>query len=141
VLRSGRRPAGSLPTRVAIPVAGKADVLYFLHSGAWIEPGATHWSYLVRYGDGSSVTIPVIGGVNVRDWGQAGDAAPFPRTPGQRVTVWPDRVGNVVSPECGLYRLDWVNPHPDREIAAIEMVAEEKGGVPVLIAITGGKKK
>jgi parallel beta-helix repeat protein len=140
VLRSPQRPAGNLPPQVALPVGAKADILYFLHSGAWLTSGATHWSYVVRYADGSSVTLPVIGGANVRDWSQAGDATPFPRTPGQRVTVWPDKVGNVVSPECGLYRLDWVNPHPERQIATIEMVAAEDG-VPVLIAITRGVKR
>jgi hypothetical protein len=141
VLSSSRRPPGDLPRQVVIPVGARANILYILHSGAWISPGATHWSYVVRYADGTRATIPVMGGVNVRDWSQAGDATPFPRTAGQRVTVWPEKVGNVVAPECGLYRLDWVNPHPDREIATLEMGLVDDSAVPVLLAITRGTKR
>jgi hypothetical protein len=139
VLQSKYRPQSKLPSRVRIPVGRKADVLYFLHSGAWITPNQTHWSYIVRYRSGRTRTIPVVEGVNVRDWGHA-NITEFADTPTMRTVVAPEKAANTLSPTCGVYRTEWLNPHPGYTIREIEMVSE-KQGVPILLAITGGVRK
>jgi len=140
VLDSFRRPQSTLPKSVVVPVGRKADVLYILHSGAWLTPGKRHWTYIARYADGKSESIPVVAGVNVRDWSNA-NVADFENTKTMRTSVWPQFVGNALSPTCGIYEMEWLNPRPAVVIDEIQMVAAEQGGVPVLLAITVGQKK
>jgi len=139
VLRSRYRQSTDLPEQVAIPVGGKARVLYFLHSGAWITEGKPHWAYEVHYADGKQETISVVGGVNVFDWGGAEESRDFPNTESRRTTVWPQRVANMLSPKCGLFAMEWLNPRPQEPIREIRMVTAPEGGVPILLAITLGR--
>ena len=146
VLRSRRRPQSpDLPEQVAMAVGAKLDTLYFLHSGAWIKDGRKHWTYDIVYADGRTEEIPVIGGVGVRDWTLAGERYDFPNTAKRRASVWPQTVANIISPTCGLYVMEWLNPYPATPVKEIRMMtgSAEKGqsGVPILMAITLGAKK
>ena len=145
VLNAPRTRAQSdLPESVAIPIGTKADAFYFLHSGAWVNPGFTHpiWKYVLQYEDGATHEIPVISGVNIRDWSVAGLPYTFLDTDARRTTVWPQTVGNTLSPDCGLYILEHLNPHPELKIEEIRFVGDEKQfTVPILLAITLGREK
>jgi hypothetical protein len=139
VLHSRQRPQSKLPQSVTIPVGRKADVLCFLHSGAMLAPGMTNWTYRIRYADGKRETIPVIPGVNVRNWENSNNPE-FDHPPGLHTAPAPDRVGNTLSPMCGVYVTQWLNPRREVAIKEIEMVSAGEG-VPILLAITGGVKK
>jgi hypothetical protein len=140
VLQSRYRPAWTpVPKSVTITVGRKADVLYFLHSGAWLFGDVLQWSYVLTYADGTTERIPVIAGVNVRDWGRA-NVKEFDDPPGMRTTVAPEHVANTLAPTCGMYITEWLNPHPEADIKEIEMLSAGEG-VPILLAITGGVKR
>ena len=48
--------------------------------------------------------------------------------------------GGALFPHVNVYMLEWLNPHPDKEIAAIDMLASDSG-VPILLGITAGEHK
>ncbi|MDY0171007.1 MAG: hypothetical protein RBS80_30990 [Thermoguttaceae bacterium] len=48
--------------------------------------------------------------------------------------------GGLVFPQVNVYMLEWLNPHPEEEIAAIDFVSAGKG-VPILLGITTGTRK
>jgi hypothetical protein len=139
VLDSPARPQSKLPKSVVIPMDRKADALFFLHSGAYLEAGKLHWTYRILYADGKSEEIKMVAGANIRDWSQA-NLTDFENTKTTRTTVWPDKVGNVLSPTCGVYRLEWLNPRPKEAIKSVEMISAGRG-VPILLAVTAGAKK
>jgi len=146
VLKSKRRKQSqNLPNEVIIPVNKTADVLYFLHSGAWIGDERKIWTYEIVYKDGKTESIPIIGGVNVRDWSIAGEPYDFPNNANRRTTVWHQIVGNIVSPTCGIFMMESRNLHSKVPIKEIRMKTgtPELGdaGVPILLGITLGTKK
>lgn len=139
VLRSPFRPQSQdLPVRVTIPVKHRADVLYFLHSGAWLGSGTHHWSYIIHRGDGTQETIRVEGGENIRDWSAPNPDLPFDREyPTTTTVAWTG--SNQTFEKVSVYMMAWVNPSTWCDVTDVEMVATGEGGVPALIAITGGE--
>jgi hypothetical protein len=141
IMKSAHRPSQNLPAGGKVELKGKADVLAFLHSGAWIEEGVRQSTYIIHYGDGTQVEIPVVGGKNILDWtapvsradevkydpalGLILPAISVPSLPYVHVTVWMTL---------------WKNPHPDKEIAALEVKGENQG-IPGLIAVSRGQMK
>lgn len=140
VLKSGFRPQSTdLPDRVTIEVNRKADVLYFLHSGAWIGSGVHHWTYIIHRGDGTQQELRVVGGENLRDWSDPNADLPFDREfPTTTQVAWGGR--NQTFDKVSVYMMAFVNTHDWCNVTHIEMIAAEGGGVPILIAITGGVK-
>ncbi|MGQ9732030.1 MAG: right-handed parallel beta-helix repeat-containing protein [Candidatus Zipacnadales bacterium] len=141
VLRSGYRPQSKdLPERITIPVHRRADVLFFLHSGAWLGGGRQQWSYIIRRGDGTQETLRLVDGENIRDWSSPTPALPFDREyPTTTTVAWTGT--NQTFEKVSVYMMAWVNTHDWCEVTEIEMVASEGGGVPILIAVTGGLRK
>lgn len=141
VLKSPYRPQSKdLPGRVVIPIHRKADVLYFLHSGAWLGGGQQEWSYIIHRGDGTSETLRIVGGENIRDWSSPTPDLPFDREfPTTTQAAWTG--SNPTFEKVSVYMMAWVNPNAAWcEVTEVEMVASGEGGVPILIAITGGVK-
>jgi len=141
VLKSGYRPQSTdLPERVTIPVKHKADALYFLHSGAWLGGSQEEWTYIIHRGDGTREEIKVVGGENIRDWSDPNPGLPFDREYPTRTTVaWTGR--NPTFDKVSVYMMAWVNHSDWCDVTDVEMVAAPGGGVPILIAITGGTAK
>ena len=141
VLRSGFRPQSTdLPQSVTIPVGRKADVLFFLHSGAWLGGGTHHWSYVVHRGDGTQEEIKVVGGENIRDWSDPNAGLPFDREcPTTTQVAWTGK--NLTFDKVSVYMMALVNPHDWCDVTDIEMVAKDGGGVPILLALTGGTRR
>ena len=141
VLKSGMRPQSkTLPESAEVPVGRHADVLFFLHSGAWLGGGRHHWSYVVHRGDGTQEAIKVIGGENIRDWASPDAALPFDREhPTTTRVAWTG--SNQTFDSVSVYMMAWLNTHTWCDVTKIEMVSPEGHGVPILIAITAGTKK
>jgi hypothetical protein len=148
VLQSPARPAGELPEKVGIsvPEAQGTNVLMlcFLHGlaargeqGRTGEAGQEHWRYVVRYGDGSAATIPMVAGRNVRDWTDMTDWLGEPR---QWRAFAAESTGGPIHPRQSLWVLEWRNPAPDQVIRSIDFVGSGRG-VPVLLGITVGQKR
>ena len=141
VLRSGYRPQSQdLPERVVIPVNHKADVLYFLHSGAWLGNGQHEWTYTIHRGDGTQEEVRVVGGESIRDWSDPNPGLPFDREyPTTTTVAWTGT--NPTFDRVSVYAMAWVNHSDWCDVTDVEMTAAPGGGVPILIAITGGVTK
>jgi hypothetical protein len=135
------RPEGKLPKAVEIPVGRKADVLYFLHTSAWMlgrTDGGHSASYYVMYENGYE-RIFVDPGVNVRDWGATKGAAMLTNGPTMRATTPFEMKNGVPTPVAGITCLEWINPYTDRLIKDIRFAGAD--GVPILLAVTGGVRE
>lgn len=114
-----------------IKVGLKCHTLCFLHASRWTETNGTQiGSYVIHYANGQSREIPLIFGVDLRDWlpnWDAGAAAIGPPV------GWHGRDGNL---DIVLFEKQWPNPLPDIEISSIDMVSSMTGAAPFLVAVT-----
>ncbi len=132
-------PTEKLPLRVVIPVHRKADMLVFLHGGAWVWNGQVDWRYIIHRGDGTQEEIKMIGGENIRDWANPNADVPFHREfPTTSKVAWSG--ANKTFERVSVYMMTWVNQNTWVDITEIEMIAPDND-VPILIGITGGTKK
>ena len=127
ILRSTRQPY--LPDAVCgIEANLKARTLYFLHAGAWLQNGQEAFRYVVRYADGSSVTVPMVCGRDFLDWWiDTRKAIP----PSRRC-----RVGWMNSERRGFHVARWANPSPEKTIDTIDVMSACTGTIPIIEAIT-----
>jgi len=137
VLESPTRPAGDLPAKVTIPVpreqASDIQMLCFLHALAG-EAGKEHWRYVIRYTDGAREAIPMVAGRNIRHWTGISD---WRSEPGKWRAFAADSTGGPIHPRQSLWVLEWLNPHPGKEIVSIDFISAN-AGVPILLGITLG---
>ena len=141
IMKNKNRPSEDLPASGKVDLKGKADVLAFLHSGGWLTLGVRHATYVIHYADGQSVEIPVIAGKNIFDWttpptgleGLKYDPALGFTQHATPVTVPAFVVGHV-------WTTLWKNPHPDKQIASLEVKGANEG-IPGLIAVSRGAAK
>lgn len=148
VLKSTDRPASDLPDKVSIPVRDlrfrrfaqeqgqNIEMICFLHALAG-QAGQEHWRYVIHYADGSSETIPMVAGKNVRDWT---DVVDWLVQPGQWRAFAAESTGGPIHPRQSLWVLEWKNPKPAIAIQSIEFVASSKG-VPILLSVSLGRAK
>ncbi|MBN8523838.1 MAG: hypothetical protein J0M02_00735 [Planctomycetes bacterium] len=131
------RAEGHDPTALdavrGIPVGAKADRIWFLHTGAWSSSGGRGRlvaRYDIVYSDGSRASADVRQGQEIADWWH-----PEP-LPGAAV-AWTGR--NDRHAPIGLYSMPWDNPHPEREIASIDVIGGLAQTQLVLVSITLGE--
>ncbi len=138
----------ALPRLVkSIPVGHRAESLHFLHSiqGCGANAGMTVARYTIHYGDGTAETIRVVHGEDLWDWFPVGGHDPAALTRGQMAWAGSnEQVRDYIrmesnfldqDPNIRLYRSEWVNPHPDKEIASLDYEGAN-AGAPFCIAIT-----
>jgi RNA polymerase sigma factor (sigma-70 family) len=119
-----------------IPIQARGDRLHILHAteGA-TNSGTLIGAYVIRYADGSSEQIPLIYGRNLVNWWS------FPRkddpteaqTPWTGSNDWSD--GNPRL-KIRLFAINWTNPHPEKQIAALDVLSAGKDCDPFLVALT-----
>ena len=122
-----------------IAVNRKFSRLFFLHTAAWGGQPEAGW-YRIRYVDGKTVDIPLVGGKNIGDWWNPG------RLPMAQVGV---SCKNPAGYNVGAYIMEWENPRPETEIASFDFLSPlfregteinwrpDTTAVPILIAVTG----
>ena len=148
IMLAGPDAKGSLPTAVTgIPLDRKADVLFFLHTfhatREWKpsnDPNnqpPTLFEYVIRYADGKTAEVPVRYGRGVGNW-----VASQPKGLPEAAVAWA-----APFPEAGhdgaqavVFQMPWTNPHPEKEIRAIDVRYDPKVGsaygTPAVLAIT-----
>jgi hypothetical protein len=121
VLRNPGRPgAADFPTEVTIPIGSKAEGFYFLHSSAYTPTNDTVGIYQIQYADGSTLDVPLTGGINIHDW--SGESPGFAREKTTRSNVaWTG--SNEIFPIISVFRMLWVNPKPQTAVKAIRFVS------------------
>ena len=151
VALSGTTAVELTDTVKEIPVRHKAERLYFLHSAAWGgRQGGPRFFYRIWY-EGREDWIPtepkpvervtVEPGENIHDWYHAGRVKSGELfLPGADI-AWTGYTKHSRKRKSvvGVYMMEWTNPHPEKEIVAIDIVSPGKKGQgqPFVIAITG----
>jgi hypothetical protein len=143
--QTGERVA--LPRKVAgIPVGQELARLYFLHGAHYrAARGTPIGAYVVHYADGSAVAIPIRYGLDIGDWwaypGMATAEAPVAWTGTNPAAT---RFGAAQGRRIGiqLFMQTWNNPHPDRTIESLDVVAvppsrSQDVTAPFLVAVSG----
>jgi WD40 repeat protein len=134
---SRQRPSIA-PERVqGIPVRQKAGRLQFLQGTGWNEEdGTVIAKYIVHYADGTTpVEIPVRYGANVRNyWVRDNDV---PESPGA-IVAWVGTNPTMLRAglRCRIYRQQWDNPEPEKEISHLDFVSTMSNCAPALFAVT-----
>jgi hypothetical protein len=123
-----------------IPVQRKIARLHVLHAGQWTpdEPLPRRpviGEYRLHYADGSTASLPIIYGEDVREWWTWDGGKPVTRG---RV-VWTG--SNLCTERRGvslrLYGSAWENPHPDRLVTTLDYVSKMTDlCAPFCVAIT-----
>lgn len=89
----------------------------------YVQDGTLIGKYLVHYEDGTSETIPIAYGEDVRDWWYVDGEA----EPSKGKVVW--RGENDAASKFGahlrLYASTWVNPKPNKKVKHIEFVSRK----------------
>ncbi|WPJ95621.1 glycoside hydrolase family 2 TIM barrel-domain containing protein [Coraliomargarita algicola] len=114
-----------------IVVGKKADTLWFLQAAGWTpeEPRAEVARYIIHYSDGTQVVFPIRYGLEISEWWK-------PQPLSQAKVAWSGR--NLGQSPIGIYSTPWSNPHPEKEIATIDMIGNLSPTQVVLLAITAG---
>jgi regulation of enolase protein 1 (concanavalin A-like superfamily) len=143
------------PQRVeGIRVDRRVEKVYFLQGarwgaygeqgdsvGHWIPDGTPIGYYEVNYADAETVSIPIVYGVDVRDWWSIWDDSK-PTKRGK--VVWTginphlrtrSEAQHTEKP-LRLYMNAWENPHPKSLITSINLVSLNQTATPFCVAVT-----
>jgi len=139
-LQLGSTMLPDAPTKLEVPVEQIASKLYVLHGTQWgytasVKDGMRIGEYKIHYEDGSTASMPIVLGEDVRDWWTPDGGKPVTRGK----VVWTGaNMGTVqVDQSLRLYLGVWENPHPERKLARIEYISEGNTEcAPFCIAIT-----
>jgi beta-galactosidase len=138
-------PAGLPNALTAIPVAKKADALFFLHTARqfknWTAPKTGDqtppvvFQYVINYANGTTEIAPVRLGWEVDNWVNA-----TPQNGKNSTVAWATAFPNDKSKDQAVaYQYIWANPHPELEITSVDIAYPGTGAtyaVPVLLGIT-----
>jgi hypothetical protein len=141
IMKNKQRPSDNLPAGGQVELKIKADALAFLHTGGWINANTRQATYSLHYADGTKVEIPIIGGRNILDWVNPPDRAEDLKYDGALGLLLP--ATTVPSPQfvhVTVWMLLWRNPHPEKELSALEIKGGNEG-IPGLIGVSRGVAK
>lgn len=131
--RIGEAPADEMPYPAkveGIRVDQKAGNIYFLHAVAWgvMNRVETAFTYVINYGDGTKIELPVRNFHEVWDWGYI--ATTDDMTKSSCFKGWANGSNK------GLYLWRWTNPHPEKQISSIDIVSACGSQIPLIAAIS-----
>lgn len=149
VIQLGNKVWVEMPTKVeGIPVNKNFVRLYILHATgygggpnkpgmAWyVEDGTRIGEYRIHFADRSSETIPIVYGIDVRDWWFRQDEAKTTRSK----IVWEGEKELAKKYDCRLrlYLTTWTNPKPQTPVIAVDYCGRKQQTVaaPFCVAMT-----
>ena len=140
----------SYPKEVTgIPVENRFSRIHFLHTAGWetrdSTVGALIATYTLNYEDGSTHDIHVKSRMHLCDW-YFNPSSPTHTSDNERLGgVWTGRnavmrhYNRPVSVDMSRYvvfKTTWPNPHPDKLVESIDLLASEERGSALILAIT-----
>jgi hexosaminidase len=128
VVLAGRLAPPGLPAAVnGIAVGCRASSLLFLHTCGW-PTGAREQVglYRVHYADGSVEEAPLVYGKNI--------AALYAPRPAAARVAWRGKTAGGAP--ISLETWEWRNPHPEKEIASLDVVSAGGRAGPALLGVT-----
>jgi len=142
----GSRTLPSKPLEVkAISVNGKFERLHFLHAVAKSgtqprsrrreDDGNRVGAYVVHFEDGTTATVLIIFGEDVRDWWNWDKSKPVSR--GKVAWRGENSYAGRYGVKIRLYRTSWKNPHPGQSITSLDFQSANSLSAPFCVAITG----
>ena len=117
-----------------IHVKQKGQTIHFLHGCGWPSPQDTQvGTYVIHYAAGETRNVPIVYGVDVRDWWMSESD-----TPGSKVNVAWTGINHAApdDPPIGVCKTTWKNPLPGVAIDHIDYQSAMKNSAPFLIAVT-----
>jgi len=103
--------------------------VYFLHASSW---GAQNLQkvgeYVIHYANGDTLSVPLRYNEALIDWWAGATAKPT-----NADIAWH---GAHAKSEISLFKYTWVNPSPEKAIAAMDFVSSMSSASPFCIAIT-----
>jgi hypothetical protein len=143
---NGRRGAiavsrrDGFPERVSVPVGAKAGSIYVLHSVGNAGNLRVAGAFTLVYEDGTDVTQYVVQDRNVSGWwypaleGSWPGGWGSPRKPPLVKLAWRGR--SDVCPNVGLYWYGLDNPHPEKTVRSVDVVASLDGAIYAVAGLT-----
>lgn len=108
-------------------------------SPGFVEDGTEVGEYTLYYEDGTSASIPIVYGKDVRDWWSWDK--PVDITRGQIAWEGKSAAARKAGQLVRLYMVTWENPKPDQKVLSIDYVSTFKSAAaPFLVAITLERK-
>ncbi len=138
VLMLGGKHRTDRPKKIEnIKIQRTCRQIHFLHAvqyGSGIKDKTKIGEYVVHYSDGKRETIPIVMGVDVRDWWNTDDSKKVERGK----VVWTGSNKSTKSAGCTLRLFSgvWKNPRPDQAITKIDFVQTHDVAAPFCVAIT-----
>ena len=99
-----------------IEVNAGCSRLFFLHTAGYLSGSTIAGRYVIHYRDGETEHFDMLSGKNIGDWWGCGFL------PDARLGII---VSNPVKEQVGCYVAQWINPHPEKEIATIDILSSE----------------
>jgi len=129
----------NLPGEVkAIRVHGRGQKLHFLHAVQQsVAAGTEVGAYVVHYADGSTERIPIVYGRDLVNWWLWNRG--FQEVPTDARVAWMgtnDLAERNKGLQVRLFARTWINPHPEREIASLDVISAGTRCDPFLVAAT-----
>jgi hypothetical protein len=130
--------APDLPRAVkGIKVQAQGNRLHILHATQFVEtPGKIIGAYLVHYSDGSHERIPIVYGRNIVNWWRFQSGKEEPTEARVAWTGSSDATDQTHGITIRLFDLTWTNPHPEKEVAALDILSAGTQCDPFLVAVT-----
>ncbi len=121
-----------------IRVNRKCSSLNFLHATGWSVPDGTRIGhYRIVYTGGDEREIPIVYGMDVRDWYLGPGAGPGP-DPKNSVCAWMGKspLNQAQGVTLRLFKTSWENPLANVRVESLDYVSAMTNCAPFLIAIT-----
>ncbi|MFA6108787.1 MAG: family 20 glycosylhydrolase [Candidatus Latescibacterota bacterium] len=136
------------PTEETVPIEGQVQSILFAHTAAGFGripqpfgPRQVIGRYEMLYADGGSEIAEVAFGHHLAEWNRRHGAPlgpTFHRHAGY-VATWPVdplwQGKTAMGEDITIYAMEWTNPHPDREMLAVNIVAKNTDAEVALILV------
>ena len=130
-------PINDMPAKVeGIKVDQAFGKLHILHATGYVaEEGVVIGSYVIHYADETTEKIEIVYGQDVCDWWYGdGDKEP---SKGKVAWKGENPPSKSIGKKIRLYMMTWKNPKPDKKVATIDFIAEDKTPcAPFCLAMT-----
>jgi protocatechuate 3,4-dioxygenase beta subunit len=127
-----------LPRAVkGIKVQAQGNRLHILHATQYVAtPGTIIGAYLIHYSDGSNERIPIVYGRNLVNWWVFPSIKEEPT--GARIAWTGSSDATDMNPgiKVRVFATTWTNPHPEKEVATLDMLSAGTECDPFLVAVT-----
>lgn len=138
----GTNHMSSYPEKVSdIAVNRKFEALYVYHGSYYKSPDGTPvFQVVLRYEDGSTATNTLSFGADILDWMVSGHEEPLrsPYSTNSEIAWVGGRFSETQDNRLRFCLTALNNPHPDRQVATVDLISCKTRTIPFVLAMTTG---